>query len=562
MLSAQILLDDEWHGVNYVIGKTFLDVLTKSYSPTSTLMDFYRLFLYHTFGWSEFALRLPSVLAGLLSLILFPLLVRKVFNERVAITFAFLLVISPFLIFYSRFSRSYSLVTFFCFWALLLFYEWLTTGKQRHAVGFILTGGFAVHAHLFSVVAVFTPLTVAFGILIFNHFNRSSPMRFPIKPSFKSLLTVSFIVILLILLLLFPVLLQSSHLPWAKEKLTSHGFITLPTLISGTANIPLTAIFFALCIAGYVLLFKQKPLLAWVFLPTICAYILSLIIARPKGMDTAVVLLRYMIVLIPITLSTVALAIDSLHQQLQKRIPVDGVRRTASALIVMAFTALLFITGPLPAIYTAPNNFTNHSAFQGSYQPYTWEYSDARHVYPAFSAARARIPHFYHWLAEQPHFQSIIEYPFDICNYNNLFYYYQHFHKRRTIAGYCSDSKLLGYALDKRLKSRTDVSFTVGILSADQILSCVSDPKKLTFHNMVDITDIAAISRSQADFIVLHKFVMALKIMPDRIDSLPVYYRSVPHFDSQFRQFFGPPAYEDAQIICFRIKPADNTKIQ
>jgi len=79
---------------------------------------------------------------------------------------------------------------------------------------------------------------------------------------------------------------------------------------------------------------------------------------------------------------------------------------------------------------------------------------------------------------------------------------------------------------------------------------------------MLDVADDTAVSRSRADFIVLHKFVMALKIMPDRMDSLPVYYLSVPHFDSQFRQAFGLPAYEDEQIVCFRIKSSNREKTQ
>jgi hypothetical protein len=46
---------------------------------------------------------------------------------------------------------------------------------------------------------------------------------------------------------------------------------------------------------------------------------------------------------------------------------------------------------------------------------------------------------------------------------------------------------------------------------------------------MVDVTDSTAISPSQADIIVLHKFTMALKVMSDgTVDSIPVYYRSVP----------------------------------
>lgn len=100
-LSSQILLDDEWHNIFEVIGKNFADILTQFNPHDNFSLPFaiYDLALYHTLGWSEFTLRLPVILAGLLSLIVLPFLVSKTFNERVSLIFSSLLAISPFLIF-------------------------------------------------------------------------------------------------------------------------------------------------------------------------------------------------------------------------------------------------------------------------------------------------------------------------------------------------------------------------------------------------------------------------------------------------------------------------------
>ncbi len=249
MLSEQILLDDEWHGIASVVDKTFLDILT-TFNPTlnsSTPLNLYRLFLLRSFGWSELALRLPDVLAGLLGLILFPLLLKKIFNERMALAFALLLAISPFMIFYCRFARSYSIMMLLCFWALLLFHQWLVTGKNRHIIGFVITGSLAIYTHPLSIITIFALLVVAIGIALFNHFIKSSSAHLSIVPSLKKLIIASFIMAVLVSLLLLPVLLQSSKLPWAAGRLTLSSFIIAATLVSGTANTQLTIIFLALC---------------------------------------------------------------------------------------------------------------------------------------------------------------------------------------------------------------------------------------------------------------------------------------------------------------------------
>jgi predicted membrane-bound mannosyltransferase len=173
MLSSQILLDDEWHSICAVIGRTFLYVLThfNLADNSNVFFNLYNLFLYRTVGWSEFTIRLPAIIPGLLSLVILPLLLRRFFNNRVSLLFAFLIAVSPFLIFYSRFSRAYSLVTLLCFSSLLLSCQWLMTGKKIFAAGFIITGVFAVYLHLYSIVTVFIPFAAAFGLEFLGRFN-------------------------------------------------------------------------------------------------------------------------------------------------------------------------------------------------------------------------------------------------------------------------------------------------------------------------------------------------------------------------------------------------------
>ena len=116
LISSQIIVDDEWHGINYVIGRSFQYVFTNhGLGANSIPMNLYRWFLLNTVGWSELLLRAPTLIAGVLSLTIFPIFVGKMFNRRTTVIFSFLLAMSPVLVFYSRMSRPYGIVVFLSF---------------------------------------------------------------------------------------------------------------------------------------------------------------------------------------------------------------------------------------------------------------------------------------------------------------------------------------------------------------------------------------------------------------------------------------------------------------
>jgi hypothetical protein len=72
---------------------------------------------------------------------------------------------------------------------------------------------------------------------------------------------------------------------------------------------------------------------------------------------------------------------------------------------------------------------------------------------------------------------------------------------------------------------------------------------------MVDLDDRDALSRCGAEVVVLHKYMVALKIMPGQMGTIPVHWSPVDYFRAQFIQDFGPPIYENEQLVCFRIRP-------
>ena len=553
LLSSQILLDDEWHSINHVVGRSFLDVATNLNPTENSNLPFnlYNWWLYQNAHWSESTLRLPSIVAGLLSLVLLPWMIGRVLGRGVALAFAFLLAVAPLLVFYSRFARAYSATALLGLAVVLLSHRWLSTGRTRDGVATVLAGTLAIYVHPESLVPAFVPLLIAFGALLVRRRKPGSPAAQAIAASPRSLLIGGATLAAVSLPVLSALILDSAKVPWAEGHPTVSGILTALSLISGTANLPLNLAFYALCVAGQIRLLRDQPLLGWIFLGVTGVSIALVLVSHPAGIGTGLVLLRYMIVVLPIALIGVAVTIEFLAARLARARP-DG-PSLACALVGATLAGCLYLAGPLPQLQHAPNNFTGHSAFQGSYEPVRWERSDARHVFPAFSMREDQVSPFYRWLSGRAEVDAIVEYPFDVCNHNDLFYYFQHVHGKRVLAGYCSDPRRIGQRLMRRDERHPDAFLTM--LSADDILSRVPKNGTVAFRNLVDVTDGNALYASGADIVVLHKTVMGMRAESGAIlDAVPVFYTSVDGISAELRQRFGPPVYEDDELVCFSIR--------
>ncbi len=554
LLPSQILLDDEWHGLNQVIDASFSDLLgsADARDNTSLPLNIYHWVLLHTAGWNEFTIRLPVILAGLLGLVLMPLAARNVVGDRTARIFAALLAIAPFAIFYSRFSRAYGITLLLSFLALLSAHRWLATGDRRAVRGFLATGTIAAYFHPFAAIVIAVPFVVyAAGTMAGATGGRTGNGARP-GPGPGEILRTGLIQAALLVPALWVWWTAEAKLPWGEGSWSWPGAADLLGLLAGSARAWLTVPFYGFLLLGAVALRRTAPLLAGMFAATVVLYISALTLSRPFGLGNGVVALRYAIVLLPIGLVCVAAGVDALWTRLTPL----GSSRSAVALpsaVVGGMILALFLGGPLPAIYASPNNFTGHSAYQGSYAPLNRERSEARHVYPGHSVTAADLPEYYARLRDRGEIGTIIEYPFDVTNYNNLFYYYQRVHGKRVIAGYCADRTLLGHRAELPAGDE-GVPLRLGMLTADQILHRVDEPRRLKFANMADVTDPRPIAASGASVVVLHKFVTALRFLPGGTDAIRVRYRSVPLLAGRLAAAFGPPEFEDESIICFRVK--------
>jgi hypothetical protein len=81
--TQQVLLDDEWHAVHQLLkgqaGYLFQTLGQADFSIPLTLLYWLQMKL---FGLSETGMRWPLMLAGISTLVVFPLYIRKYFDDK------------------------------------------------------------------------------------------------------------------------------------------------------------------------------------------------------------------------------------------------------------------------------------------------------------------------------------------------------------------------------------------------------------------------------------------------------------------------------------------------
>ncbi len=121
-----------------------------------------------TFGQSEFFLRLPNALVGILSVVFMFLLARRLFGLQTAYVAAVLLAFSPYHIYYSQDANYYSQMMFFS----LLTYYLLFTFFDKRTFGplilLVLVSFVNFKVHLFNVFVVLSEGLLLLGWLIID----------------------------------------------------------------------------------------------------------------------------------------------------------------------------------------------------------------------------------------------------------------------------------------------------------------------------------------------------------------------------------------------------------
>jgi hypothetical protein len=548
LISGQVLIDDEWHGFYYVIGKKLSYLLTHFSIPGATCIPLHLYYygLLKTVGWNETLLRLPSLVAGVLSLVLFPFLLRDILTRRALIVFSFLLAISPFLVFYSRFCRPYSPEVLFGFTAIMSAYHWATSGRLRYAILYGIAGALAVYFQLFGVITVVAP---ALCVLLFKLLqNRLPALTGPtrVMPSVFAIAVAFAVTCILVCALVLPAFIDSAKTSLntiaGEGAMRRLSVLALIEMLTGTGNFVLAMILIALSIAGLIAMAGKNRLLAMIFIATITAFVAAIAISKPHSGHAAIVVCRYCVPVFPLVFALIAVGLDSLLSGIKSTAP--GQARIMCNLLTGLFIAGLLWSGPLRQTYVVPNNFTSHAVFQDSYRPIDWRESffsemAPHHFWLDTTISNSQVSAFYDQLATDTVTSAIIEYPMMVGDHFDPYYYYQHFHKKRVLVGYSTTfTESRGLAAGN----------VFGNTYIDEVLSLVSDKGKLRFRNLVDMDDEASIAGSGAGYAILHrKFAAELW----RVAKPPP---CIPQLEEKYRRLYGQPVFDDGNMVVFRLR--------
>jgi len=548
LISGQVLIDDEWHGFYYVIGRNFGYLLTHFSIPGATCipLHLYYYVLLKTAAWNETLLRLPSLVAGVLSLALFPLLLHGILSRRAVIVFSFLLAISPFLVFYSRFCRPYSPEVLFGFTAVMSAYRWAASGRLRYAILYSVAGALAVYFQLFGVITVVAPVLC---VLVFRLLQERLPAltgSIRVVPSSRAIIGVLAVTSLVTCALVLPAFMDSAKT--SMNTIAGEGEMrrlsawALMEMLSGTGNYILALVMAILFIAGLIVATGTNRLLAMTFMATIAGFGVAIAISKPHSAHAAIVICRYCVPIFPLVLAFIAVGLDSLLSSIKSTAP--GQARVMCNLLAGLLVAGLLWSGPLRRTYSPPNNFTNHAVFQQSYRPVDWResfYSEMtpHHFWLDTTISTNEVPAFYHQLGADTVPGAIIEYPMMLGDHFNPYYYYQHFHEKRVLIGY---SMAFG---DPRGLAAGNV---FGNTYIDEILSLVPDRSRLRFRNLIDMDDEGSIAGSGAGYVILHRVFEA------ELSRVVTPHPCIPRLEEKYRRLHGQPVFDNGDMVVFRLR--------
>lgn len=549
LLPQQILLDDEWHALNYVLDKSFLELSTRfGLGANSSFQNMYSYLLLHTVGWSELLLRLPSVVCGLLSLFLFPHLVSRLWGPACANVFLWLLAISPCLTFYSRLTRPFSVVAFFGFLSFLSATLWIR-GQRRYRWVYALAAVAAMYAHLYSTIVVLAPMLSLGALYVYGRIfsNRYPlPASFQLPPFREAFFTGALIVTLSALFVAPPVLAN----PWIlgvvnnTQRATAQTYWGLLSLWSGTASSPLMIVFALLAAFGLRLFLRNWLFAGLSAVTAIFLVLLNMMFSTQEGAQIPLQWARYGISLFPVFLLLVAVAGVRVYEWVAARTPA---RFPALAIPVLILASLLF-TSPLPKLYGSMNNFTSHAAIQESYEDKNWHASPIRAIAPLFQVQVSDIPRYYFDIAKSTEPKGLIEGPMMIGDHYNLLHYYQVFHGKPVRAGYFQQNQIASLPTNDNVFGNTPIDYVMSRVPPE-------DRNRMHFRNMVALDDIAHLRAHYTGWhIVVHLMANMEGIAPKMTLEQKTADPLAQHYAAKMEEHFGQPIYKDPLIAVWEVK--------
>lgn len=229
----------------------------------------------------EFMLRLSSVIAGIISVLLIYYLGKILFSRKVGLISAFILAISPFHIYYSQEFRMYSFISLFTILTVFFLKRFTQSGKRHFLLGYVITHTLNIYFHI-------TTVLILLAEIIFFLFYRKKYQHL-----LKNWLIGQLIIILLLIPEILFLIMYLRHHQWMKSfsitvsTVSELGFISIKVpfftlknfAVGYNASMPIylfsTLLFFIFVIWGIIKAKKKEELnlcLCCLFIPLAIMY--------------------------------------------------------------------------------------------------------------------------------------------------------------------------------------------------------------------------------------------------------------------------------------------------
>ena len=503
-LPQQILVGDEWHSINKLLTSGYTDILTdfgkNDHSIPLTLL--FR-FLTENLILTEWLMRTPSFLAGTAFLIAAPLLLRRFFGRSATNLLAWLIALSPLLIYYSRMARPYSITVLLSLVGVVTFYKWWTVSDSHSYLKWVYISC-AVPAPWFNLAClptVLSPLGFAalerttgrgrswgqlFGCTAWTGVGMGLLLGPPLMTRFQAI---------------------SDKLGQSAPTLeTVEKFFQFMFGLGSSTLLPVLGILTALGI--WVALGRERRLTLLLLL-TVLLQAFSVVLLQPRHVDAPIAFTRYCLFACPVLLAFLAIGlvrVDCWFRDLVGGMP---------SLIPPLSVACLVYFGPLLSIYTQPNNWTNQTPFpdEPKYAPLLRKHRPSN--FPQFYYDLSRLPAGSRLLLEAPWYYFWHSFPL-----------YQQIHRQRMLIGFV-DTSLIRVPPGEIPFGKSGIRFS----------------------NSVHVRDHARLMAKGVDFVVFHKQIREEMGIDPRVGAVDVL-----RWIEEYRTLYGEPVYEDSFLTVFDVK--------
>ena len=404
-LGAQVMAGDELHAVRAALERPVSGILFVYQSPDNciplTLFD--RLVLEAGGRLGEWIVRMPALLAGLALLVLGPWWAWRRLGPGTAAVFAALLAISPALVFYSRIARPYAPAALLGFLTVAAFDAWQRRPGSGPAAAYVAFASLALWFHLGSGPLVVAPLVVG-GIAVVLRRGRGTAALLGLAGA----IAVAFLALLLPARATLLALVSEKHETFA---LVPGEGAEVAALLAGVRFTSVAVGFWLLVAIGIARLGRRDRWLAALAVAALGGQLTGIALLAPMGLQSPVILDRYLMPALPWALVLVAEALGAPWP--------DRWRRLQPGVAVLA-VAMLLSLGPFFDGELAHTSFAHDEPF-------------LRFTAPRRTPTAETSPAIYRWLATAPA-GPVLETPWHpVWRFSRATAGYQRLHRREVV---------------------------------------------------------------------------------------------------------------------------------